>query len=439
VARKLVFAHSIPSQFPFVDNPLVAAGFWTSRLTAIKVLGRYLWLAVWPQKLSCDYSYNQIPVLAWDWQTGVALAVLAGMAVAAVWAWRRHKPLFFCLAFAAGTMFPTSNLLVHIGNIMGDRYLYVPLLGLAGAVVLAAQWLPRRVWPVVLAVAVLACGARTFVRNKDWRTGLSIWQSAVRACPNSFKTQKSYAKALKDAGENMDEVIAIAERARAIIEQPPLPLARQSYGVYADLGSYQVEQAEQQIVPATRALQYRRAVAYLQHAAAIEDAVSRELAAELTRQGRPTTELETMGDFHIYGNLGLAHLRLGEYQQSIAAYSHMRRLAPGNAKGYLGMALAYDGQGQTEMAVVTMLEALLLQNNDPNTWQMVMDYYERRLANTDALVMVNGRPRLNLQSTLVRQQLCKAYEQLARTYRASGGEEMARQLEATARQEYGCQ
>ena len=32
----------------------------------------------------------------------------------------------------------------------------------------------------------------------------------------------------------------------------------------------------------------------------------RELAAELTRQGRPLTSLDTMGDYHIYGNLGLA-------------------------------------------------------------------------------------------------------------------------------------
>ena len=46
----------------FYDNPLLYADFFTARLTAIKVLGEYVWLLLWPVRLSCDYSYNQIPV-----------------------------------------------------------------------------------------------------------------------------------------------------------------------------------------------------------------------------------------------------------------------------------------------------------------------------------------------------------------------------------------
>ena len=48
----------------FGDNPLMSAGFWTARLTAIKVIGKYLWLFVWPARLSADYSYNAVPLLA---------------------------------------------------------------------------------------------------------------------------------------------------------------------------------------------------------------------------------------------------------------------------------------------------------------------------------------------------------------------------------------
>ena len=67
----------------FTDNPLVGADFWTARLTAVKVLGKYLWLLFWPARLSCDYSYNQIPLVSWslnrweDWQAIVALVVYA--------------------------------------------------------------------------------------------------------------------------------------------------------------------------------------------------------------------------------------------------------------------------------------------------------------------------------------------------------------------------
>ncbi len=47
--------------FPFGDNPLIGASFWTARLTAVKVIGRYLILLVWPAQLSWDYSFNESP------------------------------------------------------------------------------------------------------------------------------------------------------------------------------------------------------------------------------------------------------------------------------------------------------------------------------------------------------------------------------------------
>ena len=37
---------------PFTPNPIAAAGFWAGRLTAIKVIGMYLWLLVCPWQLS---------------------------------------------------------------------------------------------------------------------------------------------------------------------------------------------------------------------------------------------------------------------------------------------------------------------------------------------------------------------------------------------------
>jgi len=54
------------------DNPLVGAGFWTARLTAVKVIGMYLWLFLWPARLSADYSYNAVPLFGWrasNWGT----------------------------------------------------------------------------------------------------------------------------------------------------------------------------------------------------------------------------------------------------------------------------------------------------------------------------------------------------------------------------------
>jgi hypothetical protein len=54
--------NSLPNtHLPPTDNPLFTTDFLTARLTALKVLGKYLALLVWPWPLSADYSYNQIP------------------------------------------------------------------------------------------------------------------------------------------------------------------------------------------------------------------------------------------------------------------------------------------------------------------------------------------------------------------------------------------
>src|SRR5207302_3980043 len=63
--RRWVFSKLGPYDQPFVDNPLVGADFLSARLTALKVMSKYVWLLIWPQRLSWDYSYNQIPPATW--------------------------------------------------------------------------------------------------------------------------------------------------------------------------------------------------------------------------------------------------------------------------------------------------------------------------------------------------------------------------------------
>ena len=52
--RSVVIATSMPAEYPFTDNPIVGTDFWAGRLTAIKVIARYLCLKLWPARLSCD-------------------------------------------------------------------------------------------------------------------------------------------------------------------------------------------------------------------------------------------------------------------------------------------------------------------------------------------------------------------------------------------------
>jgi tetratricopeptide (TPR) repeat protein len=205
---------------PFADNPLVNAGFWTARLTAVKVLGNLLWLFLWPARLSADYSYNAVPLFGWqpmNWEDAKALLTLGlclGVALLPVFfAGRKRKMLVFFLVFFFIALSPTSNLIVPIGSIMAERFLYLPSVGLAGCVAAAMCWAGRRqtvartAWAAA-ALACLVCAARTYARNSDWKDELSLWNSAAQVCPGSAKAHYNLGKALEVLPGRLPDAIA---------------------------------------------------------------------------------------------------------------------------------------------------------------------------------------------------------------------------------------
>ena len=234
-----------------VVNPLVNAGFWTARLTAIKVIGKFLWLFLWPAYLSADYSFNAVPIFGWratNWEDVKTLIALAACLSAAVFAvllavrWRRQgKPLFFFLVFFFVALSPVSNVIIFIGAIMAERFLYLPSVGLAGCVVAAVYMLspalsqrslkrPAAVplaW-VTLGFVCVALAARTYARNFDWEDDRSLWSSAVIACPESAQPHYNLGTALSEMPEGLPE--AIAEYQAALRIRPDFAEAHNNLG-----------------------------------------------------------------------------------------------------------------------------------------------------------------------------------------------------------------
>lgn len=201
-ARYFVLADAMPRNVPFTDNPLAGADFVTAKLAALGVLGRYVWLLGWPAELSADYSWAQIPAaLHWPALATVLAAAAAGLR------WNRRA-----LAWAAIAILPVSNLLLTIGTVMAERFLYLP--AIAFALCLAALW-RWRAGQVAVCAIVLAFAARTWVRNLDWRDDRAMAESLVRASPASFKAHRLLAQT--DPARTVEE----AEKALAILD--PLP------------------------------------------------------------------------------------------------------------------------------------------------------------------------------------------------------------------------
>ena len=108
------------SLLQIATGPRVAAALGFQWL----VLGLYLF----PRHLSADYSFPQlVPTTGWQ-LAGVGFGLLALVTLWAVWR-RRDVPLLWCAAFLLATGILTSNIVVPIGTIMGERLAYLPSVG----------------------------------------------------------------------------------------------------------------------------------------------------------------------------------------------------------------------------------------------------------------------------------------------------------------------
>ena len=466
--RSWVFDQLRPPELPFVDNPLISASFWSARLTAIKVLGKYLWLLVWPQTLSCDYSYNEIPIVShafnsWeDIKALVALVTLLGLIVLAVYNYRRNRPVFFFIMFFFGTILPTANLLKIIGSIMAERFLYLPSLGFAGCVVVAvyAAWRniasqldisgwAKRIWLQVaargtLALLVVLLGARAFKRNYDWEDDVHLWTQAVEACPNSFKTHKSLAYALyeKDSEyKNIDRIIDEGEKAVQVTDKTQIVFLHLGayYRIKGDLLAQRA--ADGTLIASAASLPwYQKSVDTLLHAVPLDHEFNDDNRRKELLRGRKPDEIPDIGNHEIYWNLGLSHMRLGNYDDALKAYQYMTHLAPANPDSYQSVASALIAAGRNEEAAIALLEALLLDGGRQEPLRYLVEIYRQIDRDGCALIFAPGHPvaQLNADCPLVKTHICRAYAGLNRIFIDAHQPVLAKQTRDNALNSYKC-
>jgi tetratricopeptide (TPR) repeat protein len=211
-------------EVPFEKNPLVGAGFWQARMTALKVIGRFLKLFIWPARLSADYSYNSVPLFQWSlgrWEDLQALLVLALCVAGIVQALRLrrdNKPLCFFVLFFFIALAPTSNLFILIGSVMSERFMYLPAIGLTGCgiglilVLIGAQQVPRKALWAAAGIICLALGARTYARNFDWHDEATLWTSVTDVSPDDALAHLNLGNALLEIPDRMPDAISEYQR-----------------------------------------------------------------------------------------------------------------------------------------------------------------------------------------------------------------------------------
>ncbi len=181
-----------------LNNPFAGSTFEERFATPVYSFMLYYIKLIFPHPLTHDYYYNQIPLIGFGTPKFIAGAVstLALVSIALNQFMRKTIPsyaiLFFFITFSV-----VSNVLISVGIIMNERFVFMPSLGFtlllaAGLNYLVTSNRLKPVFVTVLASVVLFLyTAKTYSRNMDWKDNLTLFKADVVNSPNSAKVQTS--------------------------------------------------------------------------------------------------------------------------------------------------------------------------------------------------------------------------------------------------------
>ena len=205
---------------------------------AVISYGAYLRQTFWPSGLVAFYQY---PDSVFIWQTALSAAVILAVSVLAVLTWRTRPYLAVGWFWYLGTLVTVIGFVESGSHARGDRYTYIPLIGIAimiawGAADALERW--PRIKPALTAttlVACLACVALARKQTSYWVNGVTLFRHAVDESPNNYfalyhlgGAELNLATDLMNRGQRAEAIVHFEEALRV---RPKFPEAHNNLGI----------------------------------------------------------------------------------------------------------------------------------------------------------------------------------------------------------------
>jgi tetratricopeptide (TPR) repeat protein len=305
--------------------------------------------------------------------------------------------------------------------------------------------------------------ARAFVRNYDWFSDVTLWRSAIKVSPRSFRCYQSLAFAIfeenglqwqrgipsRSALEHADEMISIAEGALPIVSSLPdrwnssrlyLHLGMY-YSIKGDLLSQRGPDGDLVLTDANRPW-FAKAAHILETASRIDRAFDGVNYERQIERGDKPADIYDVGLTPIYDALAKAYYKLGMWRESANALRYELQLEPGGANAaepYFRLALANIRQGRYDDAASALISCLLLDGRRQDAWATLAQIYgafgERMRGAME--IDANSGYRLNFNHPVVRANLLDAHRDIIRTLIRANRRPAAEQMRAYAVKTYG--
>jgi hypothetical protein len=297
--------------------PEYLSGAWTllqRELTSGRAFLQYFRLILAPVNVTGDYDFNSIPIAnATDWDAWVGVLLIVATIVLAIRLVRRQPVIGFGILFFYLTMFPVSNWLIPTNAVMAERYLYVPLFGLALIAGMLWAKIPlreTRMWVIggILAMSAILCVSHNYV----WKDNYTFYKNMVRVFPNNIRGRQGFGVVLLDAGF-VPEARAQFEAGLSVARNAPLLLGLAGVQIKTD---HNCDRAHDSIEEALRMQPNNSSVHWLQ-AECFENEGNLTIASDTYRRAVEETQFP---DALLLFNWGRLMERMGKQDEATALY-----------------------------------------------------------------------------------------------------------------------
>ena len=380
---------------------------------------RYIGKTVWPTGLAVFYPYQTWPL----WVVAIACATLAGVTVLALWLRKRKPWLVIGWFWFLGTLVPVIGL-VQVGlQAMADRYVYVPLIGLAviaawGVAELAKTAHKRSIILATLAVLAIL-GVISSIQVRVWRESETLFRHTLAVTKGNYVAHDGLGFALSQKGRLTE---AIEQYEKSLKLKPQNAWAHNNLGtVLAQLG--RIPEAIRHFEEATRLQPDFAGAHYNLGNALVQEGRLSEAVAHLA-----TTVRIEPDSAKAHFSLGTTLLQLGKLTEAIYHLERTIALAPNltDAHNHLGVALI--GQGRVSEAITHYQQALQLNPGDADAHYNLGNAFVRLGRHADAILHYQHAVQLKPQDFKAHNNLANVLSQLGRLQEAIDHYEQALEL-----------
>lgn len=182
----------------FVGNKLYIASSITRLFTGFEIYWIYIRTFLMPIHLSATYGYAQLipieyPLIQLSWIPG-AIAFFSTFLLLICAYIRKWSKVFLFTALWLFFYLPVSQMILPMGDIVAERWMYTPSIFFISILGLFLASLIRKQKKLILVfiVLILFLTTRTVIRNQVWQKNILLFKSMVDSSPRSVQAHTGY-------------------------------------------------------------------------------------------------------------------------------------------------------------------------------------------------------------------------------------------------------